>query len=217
MKLLREFYSPHETDNLLVEQDGEKHIRIKGIFAQSNLKNKNGRYYSEEILDRELYKLQKQIAESKLTGELDHPEKPEIILKNAAIKIESLKKDKANYVGEAKIMKSTPNGAIAWGLAKEGIKFGTSTRGLGTLEEKEGISYVKEDYSWLTNDLVADPSAPDAWVESILEQADWYIENGYIKENVVETYKNKLHKLSKEELSEGVAKMFQEFLNDIKV
>ena len=219
MKIIREFYSSQETESYLKEEaDGEKNIFVKGIFAQSETKNKNGRIYESGTLDRELYKLQKMIAEDRLTGELDHPKEPEVLLKHAAMKIISLKKDGNNYVGEAKIMKSVPNGAIAYGLAKEGIKFGTSTRGLGTLEDRDGTSYVKEDYNWLTNDLCADPSCEVAWVESIMEKADYYIDNGYIKENVHETYMNRLKNISKEEgntLKDKTIKLYNEFLQEI--
>jgi hypothetical protein len=219
MKILREFFEPTETENVLVEgKNGEKDIFVKGVFAQAETKNRNGRIYPNTIMERELYKLQKMIAEDKLTGELDHPEKPEVLLQNAAIKILNLQKNGNNVIGEARIMKSTPKGGIAYGLAKEGIKFGTSTRGLGSLQEKEGINVVQEDFNWLTNDLVADPSAPDAWVDSIMEQADYYIEKGYIKENVVGTYKNRLANISKEEgenLKEKTVKLFDNFLKEI--
>jgi len=219
MRLLREFHSPLDTESYIKEDDkGNKNVFIKGIFAQAETKNKNGRIYPNSILERECYKLQKMIAEDKLTGDLDHPKEPEVLLKNAAIKILSLKKDGSNYVGEARIMKSVPNGAIAYGLAKEGIKFGTSTRGLGTLKEKEGTNYVNEDYNWLTNDVVADPSAPDAWVDCIMEKTDFYIENGYIKENVAITYKNRISNLNKEEgvtIKEKLIGLYDNFLKEI--
>ncbi len=218
MKLLREFFiSPNETEHLMEknEKTGEvNNIFIRGIFAQSELQNKNGRSYPDHILEREAYRLQTMIAENKLTGDLDHPEKPEVLLKNAAIIITKLKKDGNNYIGEAKILKETRHGMTAWGLAKGGYKFGTSTRGLGSLTEKNGVNIVNEDYRWLTNDLVADPSAPDAWCESILENKEFFIDNGMIREDVAMSYYNRLHRLPSAQLEQGIVNMFNDWLNE---
>jgi hypothetical protein len=124
MRLLREFYTPSEVNTLIVEHasSGEKNVYINGVFAEAETKNKNGRIYPIAVMEREAYKLKKLIAEGKLTGELDHPEKPEILLQNAAIKITSLTQQGNQFIGEAKILKDTPKGAIAYALAKEGIK-----------------------------------------------------------------------------------------------
>jgi len=220
MRLLREFTAPHDCETALLENKttGERSVIVRGPFAVAEAKNKNGRVYPAEILERECYKLNKMIAENKLTGELDHPEKPDVLLQNAAIKITSLSRSGNNFLGEARIMKETPKGAIAYALAKEGITFGTSTRGLGSTEIRESTTYVKADFNWLTNDLVADPSAPGAWVESIMEKAAYFIEEGYIKENVHQTYLNKIHNLSKEEGASFDAKvlaLFESFIKQI--
>lgn len=216
MKLLREFFNPGESDvkSVLVEnkETGEKDVYIKGIFGQADSVNRNGRSYPEAIMDRELYKLQKQIAEGRLTGELDHPEKPEMKLANAAFKITSLKKDGKNYIGEGRIMKDVPRGAIAYGLAKEGIQFGVSTRALGSLKEQNGVNVVQPDLMWITADIVGDPSCKDAMVETIYEGKEWLIEDGIIKEDTLVTLQNELKSLTTSQLKEGTVKIFNDFM-----
>jgi hypothetical protein len=223
MLFLREFYNPDEyVESVLVEnkQSGEKDVIVKGIYAQANVKNRNGRIYPEEYMDRELYKLQKQIAENRLTGELDHPKEPEVKLANAAFKIVSLKKDGSNYIGEGKIMKDVPRGQIAYGLAKEGVKFGASTRALGSLKESKGANYVQNDLNWLTIDLVADPSAPEAFVDSIMEQTEYFFDGEKYVVDKIKTYKKQLDEAvknehSKKAINEKVTNLFEDFISTI--
>lgn len=223
MKLLREFHSPEEYQHIVKEDPvtKEKDVFLRGIFAQSEITNKNGRIYPKSILERECNNLQAMIKENRLVGNLDHPpENPEIRLQDAAILITRLELDDNNVIGEAKILKSTPQGAILYGLAKDGVKIGTSTRGLGSIEEKsiDGnmVKVVAENFKWITSDAVADPSAPEAFLNSILEKKEWIFENGGIKEDKAQTYYNMAKSMPKAQLESGIVTLFQDFMNDIK-
>lgn len=219
MEFLREFIKPDSglISNVLVENTStaDKDIFIKGIYMQADVRNENGRVYPEEYMDREIRKLQQVITEKSLLGELDHPEHPEGSLQNAAFKITSLKKDGTNYLGEGKILKDIPKGLIAYNLAKEGIKFGVSSRAVGSTTLIEGVRHVNSDLNVISVDLVSSPSAPEAWVDSIMESKEYYIENGVIKEDVMGTYYKKIHALPKAQLNEGVTKLFEDFISEI--
>lgn len=157
------------------KEDGGKNLYIEGVFLQSSIKNRNGRVYPEEVMDREVARYIKESVDQKTAmGELGHPNGPQINLDRVSHRIVSLKKEGTNYVGRAMIT-NTPMGNIAKGIIESGARLGVSSRGLGSLKlNKEGINEVQDDFRLATAaDIVADPSAPDAWVNGIMESLDW--------------------------------------------
>ena len=222
MKLLREFYMPsydeYKLEQKILEskETGEKSLVLRGIFAQAEIQNRNGRIYPLSVLESECYAMQKVIASNGgVPGDLDHPKDPEPKLQNAAILIKGMKQDGNNFIGEAVVLGDTRPGATLLSLSKNGLKLGTSTRGLGELYTSEGKTYVKEGFKWLTNDVVGDPSAPDAWVESMLEGKHFEITDGVIQESTLLQYKSAVHSLPKEKLEEGVIDLYGKFLDGI--
>lgn len=180
MKLFREI---NEEVEILTEETekGEKKYFIEGVFLQGNLKNRNGRIYPMEILDKEASRYSKNFIEQKRAfGELGHPDGPTINLERVSHMITSLRREGENYIGKAKVM-DTPYGKIVKNLIDEGAKLGVSSRGIGSLEEKRGVNFVKDDFQLATAaDIVADPSAPDAFVNGILEGKEWVYEAGLL-------------------------------------
>ena len=183
MKLISEF-NDYAVQPVIIEQNekGEKEYFIEGIFMQSEIKNRNGRVYPKEVMQKEVNRYKKEFVEKKRAfGELGHPDGPTINLDKVSHMITSLEEDGNNYVGKAKIL-STPNGRIVRNLIDDGAKLGVSSRGLGSLEEKGGAQYVKGDFQLATaGDIVADPSAPEAFVEGIMEGVESVMENGILK------------------------------------
>ena len=183
MKLISE-YNDYAISPVIIEQNenGEKEYYIEGVFMQSEIKNRNGRVYPKNIMEKEVGRYRKEfIDKDRAFGELGHPEGPTINLDRVSHLITSLEEDGDNYVGRAKIL-STPNGQIVRSLIKDGAKLGVSSRGLGSLESKGDAQYVKGDFQLATAaDIVADPSAPEAFVEGIYEGVEWVMENGLLK------------------------------------
>ena len=167
----------------LNEDSGKKSYRIKGVFMQSDVKNRNGRVYPQEILAKEVAKYNKNfIKEKRAFGELGHPDGPTVNLERVSHMITDLYPDGKNFIGEAKIM-STPMGEIVKNLMDEGAKLGVSSRGMGSLQSRGGTNYVKDDFYLATAaDIVADPSAPNAFVEGIMEGKEWVWNNGALVE-----------------------------------
>jgi hypothetical protein len=165
------------------KEDGGKTYKIKGIFMQADMKNRNGRVYPMEILEKEVSKYNKKfVNEKRAFGELGHPEGPTVNLERVSHMITSLKPEGKNFIGEAKIM-STPMGEIVKNLMDEGAKLGVSSRGMGSLMQKNGANYVRDDFYLATAaDIVADPSAPNAFVEGILESKEWVWNHGSLIE-----------------------------------
>ena len=165
-------------------EDGNKNYKIKGIFMQADIKNKNGRVYPMEILQKEVNRYNKEfINEKRAYGELGHPEGPTVNLERASHMITALYPDGKNFIGEAKIL-STPMGNIVKNLMDEGAKLGVSSRGMGSLDQKNGANYVRDDFYLATAaDIVADPSAPNAFVEGIMEGKEWIWDNGTLVES----------------------------------
>ena len=190
MKLITEV---NESVDYLTEakEDGSKDYFIKGIFMQSNLKNRNNRMYSEEVLDKEVKRYTDEyISKNRAYGELGRPSGPTINLDRVSHMIKELYKDGNNYIGKAKIMTETPMGKIVKNLIDEGASLGVSSRGMGSLKNnREGIAEVQNDFYLATAaDIVADPSAPDAFVEGIMEGVDfWFGEDGRIHREIVAT------------------------------
>ena len=179
MKLITEHYDDFE---ILTEGKG-KDMKIKGVFMQAETKNRNGRVYPLDVLQKEVARYNKELVESKRAfGELGHPEGPTVNLDRVSHMIEELVPEGNNIIGKAKIL-DTPNGKIVKELLNAGAKLGVSSRGMGTLEKRGQTNYVKDDFYLATaGDIVADPSAPKAFVEGIMEGKEWIWDNGILKE-----------------------------------
>ena len=193
MKLISEHiedveYITEEKDN------GEKTYKIKGVFMQSEVKNRNGRVYPFPVLEKEVNRYNKQyVNENRAFGELGHPDGPTVNLERASHMITSLKPEGKNFIGEAKILK-TPMGRIVENLMDAGGKLGVSSRGMGSLEQKNGANYVKDDFYLATAaDIVADPSAPNAFVQGIMEGKEWVWNNGALVEEELVRMKRKIN------------------------
>ena len=181
MKLISE--EVQNAEYLVEETNGKKSYKIRGIFLQSNMKNRNGRVYPKEILEQEVSRYNKEfINEKRAYGELGHPEGPTVNLERASHMITALYPDGKNFIGEAKVL-STPMGEIVKSLMDEGAKLGVSSRGMGSLEQKNGANYVRDDFYLATAaDIVSDPSAPSAFVEGIMEGKEWVWTHGALLE-----------------------------------
>ena len=216
MKLIREEI---ESVEFLVEQkNGKKSMYIEGVFLQGKIKNRNGRMYPMETLRREVGRYsENHITSGRALGELGHPEGPTVNLDRVSHKIVSLKESGSNFIGKAKIL-STPMGKIASSLIEEGVKLGVSSRGVGSLQQtKEGYSVVGEDFMLATAaDIVADPSAPDAFVSGIMEGKDWVWDGGILRERFAEkTYKHINTLVDQKKLDEQKLALFNDFLSNL--
>jgi hypothetical protein len=212
MKLIKEVY---ENLEYIAEAnaDGEKEFFIEGIFMQANQKNRNGRMYPTDILEREVERYNKEYVEkNRAFGELGHPQGPTINLERVSHMIKSLTKEGDNFMGKAKIMDS-PYGNIVKNLIKEGASLGVSSRGMGSLKSKNGVNEVQGDFYLATAaDIVADPSAPDAFVEGIMEGVEWVYEGGKWVEHFVEQAQQEVHAASKADLEQVKLQVFENFL-----
>ena len=218
MRLLSEV---NEEVNYITEatENGKKNFFIEGVFMQGNFKNRNGRVYPTEILEKEVARYNKEYVEkNRAYGELGHPQGPTINLERVSHMITELKKDGDNFVGKAKIMSETPYGAIVKSLIKEGAQLGVSSRGMGTLSAgKGGVQQVGKDFYLATaGDIVADPSAPLAFVEGIMEEKEWVFENGIWTVEQAEKMKSQIVTMSVQEIEDEKFKIFETFLNSIK-
>ena len=216
MKLIREEI---ESVEFLVEQkNGKKSMYIEGVFLQGNIKNRNGRMYPMETLRREVSPYnENHIQSGRALGELGHPEGPTVNLDRVSHKIVSLKENGSNFIGKAKIL-NTPMGKIASSLIEEGVKLGVSSRGVGSLQQtKEGFAVVGEDFMLATAaDIVADPSAPDAFVEGIMEGKEWVWDGGILREKfATKTYKQINTLVDQKKLDEQKLNLFSDFLSNL--
>jgi hypothetical protein len=198
------------------KENGEKEYKIKGIFMQADIKNRNGRIYPMDILQKEVAQYNRNFTEQKRAfGELGHPDGPTVNLERVSHMITALYKDGKNFIGEAKIM-DTPMGKIVKSLMDEGAKLGVSSRGLGSLEQKNGASYVKDDFYLATAaDIVADPSAPNAFVEGIMEGKEWVWDNGIIKEAEIAEMKRNVEKAIRSREAKILSLEFAKFLKKL--
>ena len=211
MKLITETI---EEVNLIVEEsNGKKNHYIEGVFLQAELKNRNNRVYPMSVLEREVNKyIKEHVEQSRAVGELGHPDGPTINLDRVSHRIVSLKKEGTNFVGKAKIL-DTPMGKIAKNLLDEGVKLGVSSRGLGSVDRRENTSYVRDDFMLATAaDIVADPSAPDAFVNGIMEGKEWVWDNGILKESKVAKYQRYMSESTRQNLEERTLEVFKNFL-----
>jgi len=198
------------------KEDGTKSVYIEGIFMQAEKPNRNGRMYGKGIMEREVQKYQELINEKRSLGELGHPPNPSINLNQVSHMITGLKFEGNDIHGRAKIL-DTPMGKIAKNFIEEGVRLGVSSRGLRSVKlNKEGINEVQDDFHLATVDIVADPSAPDAFVQGIMESADWILENGVWKAIQVEQAQNTIRKASKADLNKVKLQVFEQFLRTIK-
>ena len=216
MKLIKEVF---EQNRILVEEkDGKKNLYLEGIFLQAEVKNRNGRMYPESTMDREVGRYIKEYVEkNRAYGELGHPDTPSINLDRVSHIITSLKKEGTNYVGRAKILE-TPMGNIAKGLLDGGANLGVSSRAMGSLKTgKDGVQVVQDDFMLSTAaDIVADPSAPDAYVSGIMEGKEWMFVDGKFVEKDVEEAQRFIRKASSKRLEEAKIRAFMDFLSKIQ-
>ena len=217
MKLIREEI---ESVKVLTEsRNGKKSLYIEGVFLQGNIKNRNGRMYPMETLQREVGRYMKEhVNTGRALGELGHPDGPTVNLDRVSHKITSLRESGTNFIGRAKILESTPMGKIASSLLSEGVKLGVSSRGIGSLKPtKEGFNVVGEDFMLATAaDIVADPSAPDAFVEGIMEGKEWIWEGNILREKKAEEMRARIDAAAGQKvLEEQKLNLFNEFINSL--
>ena len=196
------------------KKDGGKNYFIEGIFMQANTKNRNGRIYPREILQKEAKRYNTEFIQKKRAfGELGHPDGPTVNLERVSHMIEELQEVEQNFMGRAKIL-DTPYGRIIKNLIDEGARLGVSSRGMGSLKPvKDGIQEVQGDFYLATAaDIVADPSAPDAFVAGIMEGKEWIWDNGLLKETKIQEYKNQIEKSSKKDKEQTLTKAFEDFI-----
>ena len=201
---------------LTEEKEGKKNYFIEGIFLQSEIANKNGRMYPFKTLQREVAKYHENfIRQGRALGELGHPEGPSINLDRVSHKIERLSEDGNNFVGRAKIL-DTPNGKIAKSLLDEGVRLGVSSRGMGSLKKESTCNVVQDDFMLATAaDIVADPSAPDAFVDGIMEGKEWIWDNGILKESAIAEIKKEIDQATLRNLQERKISAFDKFLRSL--
>jgi hypothetical protein len=211
MKLIVEHIE--DIEFLVEEKDGKEYTYIQGVFLQGDIKNRNGRVYPMPILQREVTNYSTNyIDKSRALGELGHPDGPTINLDRVSHKIVELYQDGSNFIGKAKLLE-TPMGNIAKNLLREGVQLGVSSRGVGSLDSKGGSNYVRDDFMLTTAaDIVADPSAPDAFVNGIMEGKEWVWDNGLLKESEIQRVKEQLNKVSKAQLEETILESFEKLL-----
>ena len=216
MKLISEEI---ESVNFLTEdKDGKKSHFIEGVFLQSDIKNRNGRMYPLQTLSREVGRYNESyIQKGRALGELGHPDGPTVNLDRVSHKITSLTQEGKNFIGKAKILE-TPMGIIAKNLLDEGVKLGVSSRGLGSIERRGNMNVVKDDFMLSTAaDIVADPSAPDAFVEGIMEGKEWVVSGGVWHESAYDSAKTYLDNSPQSELDARKLEVFESFLRNITI
>jgi len=216
MKLIRE--EIEQVEFIVENKNGKKSLFIEGVFLQGNIKNRNGRMYPMETLRKEVARYnENHVAQGRALGELGHPDGPTVNLDRVSHKIVSLRESGSNFIGKAKIL-STPMGKIAESLISEGVKLGVSSRGIGSLKlTREGINVVGEDFMLATAaDIVADPSAPDAFVSGIMEGKEWVWDGGILREKYAEkTYKTINTLVDQKRLDENKLNLFNDFLANL--
>jgi hypothetical protein len=214
MKLISE--EVVNAEYIVEENNGKKEYKIRGIFLQSDIKNRNGRIYENDILAKEVNRYDKEfIQKGRAFGELGHPDGPTVNLERVSHMIKALTPEGKNFIGEAKIM-DTPYGKIVKNLIDEGATLGVSSRGMGSLVKKGGANYVGKDFYLATAaDIVADPSAPDAFVEGIMESKEWVWNNGILVEKDIEAWKKEIQSAKSRALNEAKVKVFSDFLRKL--
>ncbi len=214
MRLITE-HNDENLNYLTEEKDGKKQAFIEGVFMQAEKMNRNKRIYPKEVLAEATAKyVKEQVKTGRAVGELDHPEGPQINLDKVSHKITELKFEGNNVVGKALIL-DTPMGKIVKGLIDGGVKLGVSSRGMGTVEQKDGKTFVKDDYMLSTVDIVQDPSAPAAFVDGIMEGVEWVYESGVLKPQQIENYETEIQTTPSSRLFEAQERIFTDFLSKL--
>ena len=215
MKLITETI---ENIEVLTEDkaNGKKDYKIRGVFMQADIKNRNGRVYPVDTLAKEVKRYTNEFINKKRAfGELGHPDGPTVNLERVSHMITSLKPEGKNFIGEAKVM-DTPYGKIVKNLIDEGAQLGVSSRGMGSIQQSQGRNVVGKDFYLATAaDIVADPSAPDAFVEGIMEGKEWVWDNGVLKSKTVEEYKEEIERTKREELATVKSNIFKDFITKL--
>jgi hypothetical protein len=214
MKLITEEIS--NAEYIVEQKNGKKNYSIKGIFMQSDVKNRNGRVYPKEILQKEVFRYNREfINKSRAFGELGHPDGPTVNLERVSHMINALYPEGSNFIGEARVL-DTPYGKIVKSLSDEGARIGVSSRGMGTLTNVGGANVVKDDFYLATAaDIVADPSAPDAFVEGIMEGKEWVWDNGILKEQEINRLKLQVESKERMARANKNAQVFESFLKKL--
>jgi len=216
MKLISEFTETNLECLIEKKDNGDKNFVIEGVFAQADKKNRNGRVYPKPIMERAVGKyVQEQVSKKRAVGELNHPEGPTVNLDKVSHLITDLKLEGNDVIGKAQIL-DTPMGKIVKGLLEGGVQLGVSTRGMGSLENRNGVAYVKDDFILSTVDIVQDPSAPDAFVNGIMEGVDWVWNNGILEPQVIEDMETEIKNAPKAYSSAVQIREFKNFLSLIK-
>lgn len=214
MKLITET-TQSDIQVLTEDKNGQKNYFIKGVFMESDTKNRNGRVYPNEIMEKEIGRYNNEyVKQNRAMGELGHPEGPTVNLERVSHIIKNLSVDGKQIIGEAKIM-DTPYGKIVKNLIDEGAKLGVSSRGMGSLKEQDGVNVVQEDFMLAAVDVVADPSAPNAFVNGIMEGKEWIWDNGVLKPVVIENYKKIIKKTPSRRLEEQAIHLFKDFISKL--
>ena len=216
MKLIAEYQENDIQCIVEKKENGDKNYVIEGVFAQADQKNRNGRIYPKAIMERAVGRyVDEQVSKKRAVGELNHPEGPTVNLDKVSHLITDLKFEGKDVVGKAQIL-DTPMGKIVKGLLDGGVQLGVSTRGMGSLEKKDGAMVVKDDFILSTVDIVQDPSAPDAFVNGIMEGVDWIWDNGVLKPQVIEQMETEIKDAPKTVLYETSVREFKNFLSLLK-
>ena len=216
MKLITEVVDENAIEFITEENNGQKSHYIKGVFMQAEQKNRNGRIYPKKVLDEQVRKyINNYVVQNRAFGELGHPDGPVVNLERVSHMIKELNEDGNNWVGKAKIM-DTPYGKIVKNLIDEGAKLGVSSRGMGSLKNVKGTNIVQDDFYLATAaDIVADPSAPEAFVEGVMEGKEWVWDNGVIREQEIEKIRNELTNAKRKQLEETKLNLFTSLLSTL--
>ena len=216
MKLISEHFSDDVQYVTEQAEDGKKNYKLKGVFMQAEIKNRNGRVYPMEVLEKEVDRYNKEfIEQNRAYGELGHPDGPTVNLDKVSHMVTSLKPDGKNFIGEAKVM-GTPMGEIVKNIMEDGGKLAVSSRGMGSLSKRNGANYVNDDFYLATAaDIVADPSAPNAFVEGIMEGKEWVWNNGLLQEQEVARIKDEMEQNIHSRKANYQALAFAKFLKNL--
>ena len=213
MKLITEH--TEDLEYLAEDVDGQRRHMIEGIFAQAEMANRNGRVYPRDVLESAVNKYnENQVSKGRAVGELGHPDSPTVNLDRVSHRITELRWDGDNVIGRAQVL-DTPMGQIVKGLMEGEVQLGVSTRGMGSLQERNGKTYVKDDFILATVDVVQDPSAPEAFVNGIMEGVDYFIDNGMIKAQRIDEYNKEVRTIPESRVADAQIKFFKDFLNNI--
>ena len=216
MKLITEYTTNDVSCIVEKKEDGTKNFVIEGVFAQAEQKNRNGRVYPKAIMEKAVNKyVKEQVSQKRAVGELNHPEGPTVNLDKVSHLITDLQFEGNDVVGKAQIL-DTPMGQIVKGLLEGGVQLGVSTRGMGSLEQRDGAMYVRDDFILNTVDIVQDPSAPGAFVNGVIEGVEWVWNNGVIEPQVIEEMETEIKSAPKKHLYETQVREYKNFLSLLK-